>query len=717
MFIRMPALGVTGSLGMLAVFGLLLFLQNGCERHTSLADGASLSHRFVDPALRQGATVHPTDIVVRRGVPDAPAWSTRPIPEVTIEDDTRRVLMAHPRTRLAARQALEPSAAGTARIELPLPRALESWDSFVVSATVHVGDAAVVLPLSRWDDVSRESSPIVLELEHPSLVGADDAEITVWAFRIVGRETGYQTPPVGVAPGSRLVFATGAQERSLGSSELLFRVSACPAGGACEVIFSQRGRFDTPASTAWTLHEVDLESFGDETLAFRFETVIEGEDPNAASFPVWGNPEIRSPAPRREGPLRVILISLDTLGAGHMGAYGYSRDTTPFLDSFAQQGVLFESFVASATSTGPSHMSIMTSLRPSRHGATKMLRPLIAPVPTLAEWLRSKGFATAASTENAVLSRVRGFGRGFDEYVENKSVNFLNPTGQIETTFAKGRAWLERNRSVPAFLFLHTYQVHAPYRPPPAYASLFEGDSLADTGDMPKARDAYDREIRYVDDQMRALIDWLAEESLLEDTLIVLTSDHGEEFREHGGVGHGSIPYEEVIRVPLLMRGPGVPQGVRVRSVASHLDLVPTIVALLGVPSPEHVQGRSLVPLLGGDGSTWDPLPAYSEAWSLPRPYRAPAIAVRTDRHKLIRVGVRRGNRNQLFDLQADPGERDDIAAREPARARELQGLLEGAAAERQHEEQEDRKEGPNERMQADDADLERKLRALGYIE
>jgi arylsulfatase A-like enzyme len=708
----MPALYSAGLLALLATFGLLLFIQSGCRPDGSLSHGSdrhaeSISHRFVDPLLRSEAITHPPDIVAPIGDPDAPGWSTPRMPEVTIGNDTRRVLMAYPRTRLERRRTIQPSAAGTARVPLTLPKALGSWDEFIVSTTARVAGATVALPLSRVHKPERDGASIVVKLAHPSLAGVAGAEIQVWAFRILGRETGYQTPPVTVAAGSRLLFAIGAQERSPGPSEVLFRVSACLPDGSCEVVFSHRKRFDTQASTAWQAHEVDLER-DEETLAFLFETEIVGDDPEAAAFPIWANPEIRSPAARREGPLRVILISIDTLGAGHMGAYGYPRDTTPFLDSFARQGVLFESFVASATSTGPSHMSIMTSLRPSRHGATKQLRPLTAPVPTLAEWLRSHGFATAASTENAVLSRVRGFGRGFDEYAESKSIDFLRHSGEIEATFAKGKTWLERNRNVPAFLFLHTYQVHAPYRPPAAYASLFEGDALEDASGAGEARDAYDREIRYVDDQVRDLVAWLRGEELLDDTLLVLTSDHGEEFREHGSMGHGALPHEQVVRVPLLMHGPGVPRGLRVRSLASHLDLLPTILELLGVQVPDHVQGRSLVSLLGDDESAWEPAPAYSEAWSLPRRYRAPAIAVRMGQHKLMRVRTPNGTTTQLFDLHADPGGYEDIAAREPGIVREMQSLLDDTVAEPPEAREPERLTDP---------DLERKLRALGYIE
>ncbi len=338
------------------------------------------------------------------------------------------------------------------------------------------------------------------------------------------------------------------------------------------------------------------------------------------------------------------------------------------------------------------------------------MQRLSAPVPTLAEWLREEGFLTAAFTENATLDRRRGFGRGFDEYFESKAYT-LNPVADIEQTLGRARAWLARNRGLRSFLFLHTYQVHAPYHPPPDYRELFEGDTAQEQASRPARRarmDNYDREIRYTDDELAKLFRWLADEGLLDRSLIVVTSDHGEEFLEHGGIGHGSLPHEELVHVPLLLRGAGVPRGRRVADLASHVDLVPTVLELLGVEPPGHVWGRSLVPLLadrplvGGE-----PRPIFSESWTVPPPYRPPGIAVRLGDHKLISFRTSTGPGVRLYDLADDPGEQSNIASEAPLRVTALRKLLDDYLTL-------PRRGGREVEL---DPELEEKLRVLGYID
>jgi arylsulfatase A-like enzyme len=392
--------------------------------------------------------------------------------------------------------------------------------------------------------------------------------------------------------------------------------------------------------------------------------------------------------------------------------YGYERDTSPFLDRFfGEGGTVFDHLVSAATTTGPSHMSIMTSLPPSQHGARRGLQALSARVPTLAEQLRAEGFATAAFTENGSLDRRRGFGLGFDEYFESKSSDIRSPVGDIERTLDRARSWLSRNRGARSFLFLHTYQVHAPYKPPPSYRDLFEGDGEGQRAKDPARRapiDDYDREIRYTDDVLAKFFAWLEDAELLGRSLIVVTADHGEEFLDHGRIGHRSLPHQELVHVPFLMRGPGVPAGRRVTGLASHVDLAPTLLELLGAPSLDHARGRSLLSSMADRSPAEDALrPVFSETWALDPPYIPPSVSVQLGDHKLIRFRTAAGPAVRLYDLVEDPGEERDIAALEPLRVATLKELLdEYVALERQG--------GKEVEI---DAALEQKLRVLGYIE
>jgi arylsulfatase A-like enzyme len=521
----------------------------------------------------------------------------------------------------------------------------------------------------------------------------------------------YETPVIEIPPRSRLTLSTGTRpERGSSDGRVIFRLSACD-GDRCQTILDEAGA-SSGVSPRWTEHEIALDDLAGERRSFRFETEVVGHGVAAASG-LWANPTLLAEGPgERPGP-NLILISLDTLRADHLGLYGYARETSPFIDRvFGDEGVIFERFVAAATSTGPSHMSIMTSLPPSQHGARSGTQALSAPAPMLAEWLRAEGFATAAFTENARLDRRRGFGRGFDVYVENKSSDLLNPVGDIERTFQQGRDWLARNRSLRSFLFLHTYQVHAPYAPPPRYRSLFVDRSVAagepEIASQPRRPvDDYDREIRYVDDELGKLFEWLDDQELLDRTLVVVTSDHGEAFLEHGYIGHGSLPHEEVVHVPLLMRGPGVPRGRRVASLAGHIDLLPTVLELLGIASPPAARGRSLaLSLLGNESIDQPERPIFSESWTVQPPYLPPGISVRLGRHKLLSFRTAAGPGVHLFDLGNDPGEQRNIASAAPQRVRVMLKLLDEYRTLT-------RRGGREVRV---DPDLEKKLRALGYV-
>jgi arylsulfatase A-like enzyme len=332
----------------------------------------------------------------------------------------------------------------------------------------------------------------------------------------------------------------------------------------------------------------------------------------ACAAPDPEGPESAS-APR---PTRgYILISLDTLSASHLGAYGAERPTSPFFDSLASRGTLFESAFVQYPSTLVSHMSIFTGLYPQQHGVYPPSYRLSPAIGTLPERFSQAGFRTAGHTEGGYVGRGYGFARGFDEFTDPR----VKSTTDIERTFEKGLAFLRRlGADDRFFVFLHTYSIHDPYEPPEPYASLFwsgeppgsltklpigrvnEGLLTVDERTVEYFEALYDGGIRYADDVLAGLFEELEGLGLSDETTIVITSDHGEEFMEHGRVGHTQI-YPETLQVPLLVLHPDLPAGRRVAEVVQSIDIAPTLLELAGIDPLEAATGASLVPLLQGE--------------------------------------------------------------------------------------------------------------------
>jgi len=342
--------------------------------------------------------------------------------------------------------------------------------------------------------------------------------------------------------------------------------------------------------------------------------------------------------------LSVVLVSIDTLRADHLGCYGYDRPTTPHIDRFATEGVLFEQSVNTGGGTLPVHLSMLTSLAPTVHGVFPGNgRALAEGHTTLAEVLHDAGYATAAFVDGGYLSGSFGFPQGFDLYFDR---NYKGVLGKIESYFDDGglaellpRAltWLNRHRKRPFFLFLHTYDTHSavsrlPYESPPpflnhfvdpGYSGSFDGcregrcaselllwynqarreamlgpDELFTPEEMEYTVALYDGAISYVDHQIGLLLRALEDFGVAQRTLVVLTSDHGEEFLEHGLLLHDQN-YEEVARVPLILRFPNRNYaGLRVANLVSTLDLLPSILDATGAPPLPQAMGLSLLPLV-----------------------------------------------------------------------------------------------------------------------
>ncbi len=314
-------------------------------------------------------------------------------------------------------------------------------------------------------------------------------------------------------------------------------------------------------------------------------------------------------------PANVLLYVVDTLRADATGAYGNREIDTPHLDRFAGEGTLFENARANSSWTRPSMASLLTGLLPVRHGTQGRLDVLPGSLDLLSTVLKPHGYHAAFVTANPNVSSVFGFERGFDETVELYSRRAPGRVAAKELVTPSDRVteaaidWLKRARR-PFLLVVHTIDPHAPYAPPARfdrYGGSYRGPVTADpqwlhrkdlgAGDRARIRSLYEGEISFNDESLGALLGWLRAAGELDRTLAVLTSDHGEEFYEFGRRGHGESLAEAVLRIPLIVRFPASPRvgrGVRVTGTAQLIDVLPTVLDLLGLEVPAGLDGRSL---------------------------------------------------------------------------------------------------------------------------
>ena len=420
-------------------------------------------------------------------------------------------------------------------------------------------------------------------------------------------------------------------------------------------------------------------------------------------------------------PRLLVLISIDTLRPDHLGAYGYERATSPLLDAVAAVGVLFADVTTTSPWTLPAHASLLTGLYPNRHGVRSTGAVLPAEVATLAAELSAHSFRTAAIVNSVYLKREQGFDRGFDEYLYVRELVSQREPSRLITDRAV--QWLERHGDGPAFLFLHYYDVHSDYASLPAYEASFarsyrgraDGttrqllrwrhgqETSVRPSDADHLRDLYDAGIRQLDDELGRLFEFLAASGLADATLLAITSDHGEEFFEHGGVLHGLTQYRELVRVPWLLRGPGVPAGRRIEEPVSLVDVVPTLMSALAVPAPAGLDGLDLTRLWNGDGR----LPERTLFSGADHNKRPPDATASARRGRFCLHLDRPSGRLALYDLARDPGEKTDVAAQEPDVVSRLRAELaerEGGA----------RAVAPRRELAPEEIEG---LRSLGYLE
>jgi arylsulfatase A-like enzyme len=402
----------------------------------------------------------------------------------------------------------------------------------------------------------------------------------------------------------------------------------------------------------------------------------------------------------------LIVVSLDTLRADHVGAYGYARNTTPALDRLAGESVLFENAVSSAPATLSSHATAFTGLYPGAHGAQVMTHAALPQSAlTLAEILKRRGYATGGFTGGAQLSRNFGMGQGFDAYKDD--------TMAMAEIWPAARHWLTANRENKFFLFLHCYDIHTPYAPPAPFSRMFDpkysgplpdditldiakkisgGDLAASDADMRHIRAQYDAGIRYTDTYIDQLYDYLKQNYLLKSTIVVVMADHGEELGERGAVGmHAHSLHTEVLHVPLIMRLPGARAAARQEARVGLVDLTPTLLDLLAVPyDMDQFQGRSFVSLLFGGKAPQSARVLLAEKEHGHTENTGRAVAVYAGPWKLITrtpaqfeafVMKRAGalahpvQGRALYNLEEDPQEHADQLAAHVQRTRALDAL------------------------------------------
>jgi arylsulfatase A-like enzyme len=429
---------------------------------------------------------------------------------------------------------------------------------------------------------------------------------------------------------------------------------------------------------------------------------------------------IAAPGP----PPLVLLVVFDALRADHLSQYGYPLPTSPGLDRLTSRATLFRNVYAPASYTTASTATLLTGRLPSRHGARRQGAKLDPGLETLAELMASRGYRAHGMSFNPVVAHTTGFTQGFHEFVERERGSPFNLYPDMGEGVAVIRRWLAETRA-PLFVYFQPMNTHGPYLVPadrrdtllgrpPSPAFRYYDPLMADIlGGKIERRDdvtpeyvasgieRYDTAIRYATDELGVLLDELDRDGRLDGALVVVTADHGEEFFEHGGFSHGYSLHEEVLRVPLFVKLPGQRESRAVDARVSLSDVYPTIAEAVGAVPAQPLDGRSLLRLVQG-GSVPERGPLTFEAEFSPR---LVARGVLVGDHKLIETHERYDGEEgvSLYDLAADPGERQNLSARHPERARALTAQL-----------REQHTAPAREAEVAPELDAER-LRALGY--
>jgi arylsulfatase A-like enzyme len=536
-----------------------------------------------------------------------------------------------------------------------------------------------------------------------------------------------------VGRGRRLDFSIAAVAPPGAAGSARFRIEATSPDGP-------RSLFDEsiPADGApWRDRRVELPP---GCSALRFAADAEGE-----ATPAWGSITLSAPErPERASRPNVVLVSFDTLGAEYLSALGGPPGTSPHIDAFLAQGFSFRRAFAQYGNTLVSHATLFSGLYPIHHRVYPGL-PARQLDESLVGAFAADGYATSAFTEGAFVSANFGFSVGFDHYDDGSIGLESQLAGGAARTFERAGDWLEAHRSEERFfLFVHTYEVHAPYLPRDAEARAVadrltpgdarqlprrfqeEGQLEQNRGthrlsprNLARLRALYIGEISYLDRVFGRFLARLDALGISRDTLVVVTADHGDQFGEQGKVGHGESLHNRVMHVPLAFRWPAQLASGESDAPVQLADVLPTLLELAGVPAPAGLDGRSLVPVLRGL-APGPGRPAFSEERSargeceelgLPDRCRLDRVAAQDGRFKLVTSRVPPYER--LYDLADDPGEQRDVAQQHPEEAARLRSRIEAYRASARSA----RAQGPERAPLLLDADTRRRLRELGYAD
>ncbi|MFN2426686.1 MAG: sulfatase [Candidatus Binatia bacterium] len=458
-------------------------------------------------------------------------------------------------------------------------------------------------------------------------------------------------------------------------------------------------------------------------------------------------------------PTNVVVVLVDTLRSDHLGCYGYSRDTSPNIDRLASSGYVFDAAIAQSSWTAPSVASLFTSLYPSVHGVVRWGSTVAPELETLAEVLQKRGLKTAGFSANmAFVNPEKGFDQGFDVFEvltrraradESKEKIFGKVASEASTVTDRAIRHLDEVGGQPFFLYVHYIDPHTPYNAPAPYRERFVTESVgvvrkshddlfaisgtisAGDDDVPHLIELYDGEIAYTDAQIGRLLGHLEDAGLMERTLVVITSDHGEEFLEHRGWVHGTTLYREQVQVPLIVRMPdGAGGGRRIAEPIELVDVGPSLLEQHGAPDHRRTQGHSFASLMLPDGgfarlrrwfrSAWKAVEAphedspsranaFSELVKVTKDAREPrhAKALRSERWSYLLDG---SGADELFD-NADTAQADDLSSSQPGVATEMNRTLLDVLKR-----SEAFGELPTQNETLSDEQRE-KMRALGYVE
>lgn len=397
-----------------------------------------------------------------------------------------------------------------------------------------------------------------------------------------------------------------------------------------------------------------------------------------------------------ERPLNVLLVTFDTTRADRLGCYGREGAETPIIDALAATGVLAERCQTTAPITLPAHASLLTGLYPFRHGARNNGTHLVLDdVQTLAELLGPHGYTTGAVVSALVLDERFGLGQGFDIYDDDlnagASRSFEYQQTTADDTVRRALGFLEQSGTEPFFLWVHFYDPHRPFSPPEPFASRF-------------GQRRHDGELAFTDHELGRLLEGLVARGQRENTLVVLSADHGESFGEHGEKGHGLFVYEATCHVPLIFSHSSLAAGQTIPEVTSVVDVVPTVLDLLDLPIPPGLHGISLALALRGEGSAPADRRVYSEAMLPALNYGWSDLRALTDAQgRFVRAP-----RPELYDHAGDADELQNLFDAADPRARSLAAALAALLAEGE-------RDGSQVELAGDD-ELRRGLAELGYV-